>query len=321
MTTAPLLEVVVVTYRSRFEAGAELLGMLDLASANRALRWTFVDNSEDGLDAAWLEPLIVSAPNVAVVRRPDNPGFAAAVNIVGLESAAEWIVLVNPDVTLDTESLKRLADVLRGAPREVASVAVSLRTRGMLHEGVTFNTAGWFLDRVLEDAAAGRRAGRSLLLTVAGGRSHLIGPSGGAGAYRRTVFQAAGGFFEGLESWGEDAELGLRLWLAGHACLGLDLRLPHKGGHSVLDIEIARRRAFWLARNRVMIAARLYTLPQMGLFALYAGVIGLARLPALLRRGTLGADLAGTRDGLRRARTLRAGYAGPRLGLSARRSS
>jgi N-acetylglucosaminyl-diphospho-decaprenol L-rhamnosyltransferase len=65
--------------------------------------------------------------------------------------------------------------------------------------------------------------------TEAPGR--LLGPSGGAAAYRREGWEAAGGFDEAFFAYGEDVDLALRLRLAGwEAAAAPDARGVHLGG-------------------------------------------------------------------------------------------
>ncbi|MGH8063582.1 MAG: glycosyltransferase, partial [Pseudoxanthomonas sp.] len=56
-------------------------------------------------------------PRVRFVGNPDNPGFAVACNQGAKESVAPWLVFVNPDLLVETDTLSRLrlhADALAG---------------------------------------------------------------------------------------------------------------------------------------------------------------------------------------------------------------
>ena len=86
-----------------------------------------------------------------------------------------------------------------------------------------------------------RQAIREALFRATGGAGALRGPSGGAAAYRPSLFREFGGFYEAMFAWGEDADLALRLHMAGHTCLPLDLGLPHHGGHSVAASAVTKR--------------------------------------------------------------------------------
>ncbi len=124
-----------------------------------------------------------------------------------------------------------------------------------------------------------------------------------------------GGFYEPLFAWGEDADLAMRLHLAGHACAELDLALPHQGGHSVTAGRVSRRRAKLLVSNRITIAARLYSGPQALAFAAFLGAVLIAKTPRMVRQGTLGAHCAGIAGACQGVRHARVSYCGPRLRL------
>jgi GT2 family glycosyltransferase len=84
-------------------------------------------------------------------------------------------------------------------------------------------------------------------------------PSGGAAAYRRSAFDAAGGFDAGLFAYGEDVDLGLRLRSLGwEAAEAVDARAVHLGGattgvDSPLQRELAGfARGFLLRRYGIL---------------------------------------------------------------------
>nr|MBA2348729.1 glycosyltransferase family 2 protein [Solirubrobacterales bacterium] len=84
------------------------------------------------------------------------------------------------------------------------------------------------------DAAAGR----------------LAVPCGGAAAYRRSAFEAVGGFDERLFAYGEDVDLGLRLHLAGwQAREARDARAVHLGGASAVVGSPFQRRLAGVSRG------------------------------------------------------------------------
>lgn len=149
------------------------------------------------------------------------------------------------------------------------------------------------------------------------GQNMLLGPSGGAGAFRTATFVRHGGFSHQLFAWGEDADLALRLCLAGEKVAGLGLDLKHQGGHSVAGSELRSFRARLLARNRVVIAARLYSIPQTVAFGTFFAMVLLAKLPSMVSAGTLGANIRGISEGIRLWRTERTHYRGPRCRLLA----
>ena len=312
-----LAEIVVVTYRSHETASAELRHFVDRAHENPSVQWTFIDNSEDSTDTGFLTPLITDVPNARVITRPDNPGFAKGCNLIGLHTAADWVVFINPDIFLEREAFESIVDALRHADNRVGAVAISQQTGSLRHQGVSFNRAGWFMDRPIISKAPHHFGKREGLFRATGAAGPLLGPSGGAAAYRTSLFLQFGGFYEAMFAWGEDADLALRLHMAGQTCLPLDLGLPHQGGHSVAAGTVTKRRAYLLSRNRIWVAARLYSWPQTILFTVFLLAVLVAKTPVMLWKGTLGANLRGITSGYSSFRSVRTTYSGRRLRVMA----
>jgi len=306
-------EIVVVTYRSHEMAGVELRQFIDRAIENPNVQLTFMDNSEDSADTGFLSPLIAGVPNARVITRPDNLGFAAGCNLIGLHTAADWAVFINPDILLEREAFEGILAALRDADDREGAVAISQQTGSLRHQGVAFNRAGWFMDRPIVAKTPHHSGIRETLFRATGGAGALLGPSGGAAAYRTSLFRQFGGFYEALFAWGEDADLALRLHLAGHRCLPLDLGLPHQGGHSVANGTVTERRAYLLSRNRIWVAARLYSWPQTIVFTVFLLAVLVAKTPVMVWKGTLGANLRGMASGFSSFRSIRTTYTGRRL--------
>lgn len=276
-----LLEIVVVTYSSWHNAGSELRNMCALTGQfTDETHWTFVDNSPDDSDLIRLRALCAEPAHPTFLSLP-NPGFAAACNMAVQASRAEWVLLLNPDVMMDASGLAQMLAYLREPTRNAESIAVSLTTGSRGHAGVYERNFHWFADRPL--SASG----------------DLLGPSGGAGLYRRDIFLSIGGFHEPLFAWGEDADLAYRLHSSGYSCEILDLRLPHRGGHSVASPDGARRKAWLLNRNRVVIAKRNLSPATYRAFVTYHAAILLILTPRNIRRGTVRSSWRGWRSGLR----------------------
>src|SRR5512146_1285847 len=122
--------VVIVTYNS---AQCVQTCMRALGSA-AGWETVLVDNaSSDGT----VEIVRRVAPNIRVLRNPNNRGFAAAVN-QGIKAAAgEIAVILNPDTVATEGALDRLARVLAGDSK-AGAVGGSLRKRdGLVERGFT----------------------------------------------------------------------------------------------------------------------------------------------------------------------------------------
>ena len=186
-------------------------------------------------------------PEVTYVELPENVGFGRAINTGVRAGTGDAIVLVNDDAIVGPGFVDAIV-----APFENPAVGMvaGLMT---IPETDLVDGFGIELDRAL---AAYNRARRAPVGT-AGGR--LAMPSGGAAAYRRAAWEAAGGFDETLFVYGEDVDLGLRLRTLGwEAAEAPAARGVHLGGATMgVDSPFQREhggfaRGFLLRRYGVL---------------------------------------------------------------------
>ena len=107
------LAAVVVTH----ESGAVIESCLDAllaAAPRRRLECWVVDNARADDGPARAEARLGARH---VIRRPENRGFAAGVNVVLRAAQTPWLALVNPDLVLAPCALDALVDVLEAEPR------------------------------------------------------------------------------------------------------------------------------------------------------------------------------------------------------------
>jgi GT2 family glycosyltransferase len=169
---------------------------------------------------------------------------------------------------------------------------------GGVYTGVDVHPISLFIDR-----ATGARRGP-------------LGPSGGGAVFPTGLFQEFGGFHEHLFAWGEDADLAYRLYAAGRRTRPLDLALEHAGGHSVgTDGKLLGFRAYLLARNRILVAARTFSWPLALLAVPFIALAHCALAARRARQGLLRPFLRGVGTGLREAPGARRQWRGRRFGL------
>jgi GT2 family glycosyltransferase len=290
----PRLAVVTVLYRSGEMLAKTAPTWVDSARG-QAVEFVFVDNSPGDGSEAVVRECFADIPHRY---RPDpsNPGFAGGCNRALEAVTAEHVLLLNADVWLSEGSVARILAAVEEAPD--APLAVGLTMHGRDYAGIDLNPISLFIDRSA-DASRGP-----------------LGPSGGAAVFPVALLRRFGGFHEEFFAWGEDADLAFRLYASGVHTRALNLSLPHAWGHSVEgDRGLGRRRAFLLARNRVLVAARTFSTPLL-LTALPVMVLGHGALALRrIRQGTLVPFLAGVGQGLRSAPRARRGWAGPRFGI------
>jgi N-acetylglucosaminyl-diphospho-decaprenol L-rhamnosyltransferase len=285
----PRLTVVTVLYRSRTTLAKTLPTWVE-AARGTAVEFVFVDHAPflgcEELIAATLDEFVYL---------PDgsNPGFAAGCNKGVAAAASSHVLLLNPDVWLTPTALSTVAGALGPDP-----VAVGLEMRGGVYTGIKLHPLSLFIDR---PSASGRAP---------------LGPSGGAAVFPVEVFQLYGGMSARLFAWGEDMDLALRLTASGVRTRTLDLALPHAWGHSVEgDPELVRRRAFLLARNRILVAARAFSVPLLLVAVPWLAVAHLALALRRALQGLLVPFLKGVWSGVRTAASARHEWTGPRFGL------
>jgi GT2 family glycosyltransferase len=183
-------------------------------------------------------------PEVRVVELPENAGFPAAINR-GIEaSRGEYIALLNNDLELSADWLERLAGELDQKPGLgfVTGKILRFAERDVIEQaGHDFYTCGMFAPRGLDEQDTGQydEPARTAIVTAA------------AAMYRRDAVGRVGAFDEDYFLYCEDADLCLRILLAGYG--GLYVPGPEayhvRGGTAPRD---SRRTSFFLFRNALI---------------------------------------------------------------------
>jgi GT2 family glycosyltransferase len=213
---------------------------------------------DNGSDDGSLEYLGSGHPDITVLALHRNAGFAHAANL-GIDAArSELVALVNTDVVLASDWLRRMADVLASDPgaASVACKMLALDDRGRVYD------AGDILRR---DGACEQR-GR---FERDDGRwdspGEVFGACAGAALYRRAAWRAVGGFDERYFAYLEDVDLALRLGLAGWRCRYEPVVALHAGeGSSRL---LARGHQYFVPRNTLLLIAKAFPVRWLPLVA------------------------------------------------------
>ncbi|MFI7606789.1 glycosyltransferase family 2 protein [Micromonospora sp. NPDC049366] len=288
------LTIVTVLYRSG-EMLAETVPTWVRSAADLPVRFVFADNwPEDGCEKVIGDCL--DDDRYAYLPDSSNPGFAAGCNRAVAGVTTSHVLLLNPDVWLPDDALTRILAAIAEDPDR--PIAVGLAMHGGEYVGIDLNPISLFIDR----ASTVSRA--------------PLGPSGGAAVFPTDLFRRFGGFYEHLFAWGEDADLAFRLYASGLRTRELDLVLPHAGGHSVEgDNKLQGFRAFLLARNRLLVAARTFTWPLMLVAIPVLALAHLALAARRVRQGLLRPFLRGLGHGLRQGPAARRQWRGARFGF------
>ncbi|HTA15095.1 MAG TPA: glycosyltransferase family 2 protein [Solirubrobacteraceae bacterium] len=166
------------------------------------------DGSSDGTPAR----LRSEWPQVTVVELGANGGYTRAVNRGVSEGDGEYVVLLNNDVQLRPDCLKRLVAPMTADPKVGSVAALMLRPGGTRIDsfGVTADATLAGFARLQGHPPGDARSGAPV----------LTGPEGTAGAYRRRAWEQVGGLDETIVAYMEILDLALRLRSAGWSTVG-----------------------------------------------------------------------------------------------------
>lgn len=241
----PSVAVVTVAFRSD-----EVLPAL-LSSIRTATRLTpfvvIVDNEPSDGSTADMIARSVGAEYVAL---PNNPGYGAAVNagVRVVPPSVEWLLICNPDLVLQPDSLDRLLAVATAEPLVGSAGPTILTTEGETYPSarpipsLRLGVGHALFANIWHSNPWTARYKRSVDRSAA---PHPTGwLSGACLLVRRQAFDTIGGFDEGYFMYFEDVDLGYRLGQAGFRNVFVPAAsATHIGGHSTKTASVKMIRA------------------------------------------------------------------------------
>ena len=283
------LAVVLVTY----ESAEDLPGCLDslpAAAAPHELEIVVVDNASRDASVE-----VARAAGAKVVENATNEGLARAINRGVAETAAPWLVLLNPDTRLAPGSLARLHATL-AADERAGCAGPRLRgpdgsdyPTGRRFPSLTVGTLHALLGTVWPGNPATRRY-HARDVDRSGGPVAVDWVSGACMLVRREAFEAVGGFDPGYFMYFEEMDFCLRLHRAGWRVL-LDpaAEVEHKVGGSTRRAPFRKvwnhhRSALRFYCRRYRRDPRLVLAPLVAVALAARGLVSLARTAAAARR-------------------------------------
>jgi N-acetylglucosaminyl-diphospho-decaprenol L-rhamnosyltransferase len=193
------------------------------------------------VDTASADPAfdtVEDLPGVELIAAPRNGGFAYGCNVGIRAGRAPYVLLLNPDATMQPDQLRRLTAALGADPGvglagprivdEDGALQRSLRRFPRLRSALS---KALFLHRLAPDAAWSDD-----LVHDAARYEHAWDPEWVSGAcmlVRRDALEALGGLDEGFFMYAEDTDLCARLWTRGLRVRYVpEATVVHGGGHS-----------------------------------------------------------------------------------------
>lgn len=273
------IAAVVVTY----ESGSTIDECLRrLRAARDVAEIRVVDNrsTDDTLDIVQRHAL--QDARLHFIANPDNPGFATACNQGAVDSAAPWLVFINPDLMVEPDTLARLRERAAGIGEALLGVE-QVDEHG--------RPDGAVRRRDPDFAAMLRSPRRGAQLAVPADPSRTLQPvpaiSGALMLMPRALFERIGRWDAGYRLHAEDLDLCRRARQAGATvAVANDLKVLHLRGVS------SRPRPFfveWHKHRGLWRYFRKFEAPSRGL-AVRVGVWlaiwahALVQVPRLLRQ-------------------------------------
>ena len=238
--TAPRMSAVVVAWN----AGSTLATCVDslrtsAGHAGESVQLVIVDNGSEDTAVADLR---LEAGDV-VVRNALNAGYGVAAAQGIARSDAPWILLVNPDLTVEPDFVEQLLAVADSAEPAIATLVPEMRFASRPDvvncRGVTVDEIG-----VPAEIDAGMPAADGAAPSIP-----VLGGSSGCCLLRAEHLRSLGGPEPGFFAYLEDVDLALRLWSAGHEAIFVPGAVAlHEGSASTGARSPLK--VFLVARNR-----------------------------------------------------------------------
>lgn len=222
-----MITVCLVTYNTPAPVLAACLDGLAAAAVRLAapLDVVVVDNGSAA------PPVLPAGPlPVRVLLRPDNAGFAVAMNAAVRAARSPYVLCLNPDTVPEPDALCALLDAARATATPALLSAWLVKQGRVQVDGLMH---WWFsLGRLARRAGYRARLERAAL-TAGAGTVPVQKASGGALFATRSLLVGLGPFDEGFFLYGEDADLSLRARAAGVPVLAVPAAtVRHTGGGS-----------------------------------------------------------------------------------------
>jgi N-acetylglucosaminyl-diphospho-decaprenol L-rhamnosyltransferase len=248
-SNAPLVSAIIISYQSR----EWLDGSIGTVLAQRypAFETLVVDNGSPDDPTPWVAERF---PGVRTVRLEAGHSFAHAVNVGVAQSKAPYVLILNPDVQLDVNALRRLVAAAEAAP-DCAAVAAKLTfwwAPAFLNGiGNRVDATSWGTDNFIGHLDLGQYDGIREVPSVCFA----------AALIRRAAWDVVGAADEGFPMYYEDTEWSYRARLLGYRIVAApDATVQHVFGGQVRsgeESDLTPRKAGNAAYGRLRFALKI----------------------------------------------------------------
>lgn len=271
------VDVSVVSWNSWPDLRKNLPAMV--AQDYPAYRIVVVDNGSTDATADEVE---ANFPDVTVIRRADNGGYAGGNNIGFAQSQSKYIAVLNPDARPERGWLRALVRALESNPNAALATSKVL----LASDPARVNACGLevHLSGIAFCHALGESQDQHLL------EEDAAAVSGAAFLARRDMLEEIGGLDDRFFMYMEDAELSMRARLAGRDIV----MTPRSRVVHDYELNVGARKFYYLERNRIFMLANIFRLRTLALMLpalvlaeagvwMYAGRCGPSMLAAKAR--------------------------------------
>lgn len=245
-STAPLLSLVLLSFRSFATTTGPCLASLRQADADPRIELILVDNGSDDGSAERCAQVAEERPGIRWAPQATNLGFAGGMNAGVALARGDWVCLVNSDTLFPAGALAALLHTLDRVPAAVACVGPVSNAAG---NGQRLPLPGVAIADVLAIGAAAMRAPTGLLAPIYRSDFFCV-------AIRSTVWQQLGGLDTGFGlGYYDDFDFSLRLARAGwQQVVAEDVFVAHLGSATFATMGDAQRTL--MRRNRALMKQR-----------------------------------------------------------------
>lgn len=234
--------------------------------SNREL--LIVDNCSD---EAFRERLRWRYPHVTIIETDANLGFGGGNNVAlryGLAHGFDYVLLCNDDITIERDAVERLIAAVVPVADLGAAGAVEMDHTGA-HRVSCGGSLRWYASRIHWRTGVPRSAVNGLI--------DSFSPQGAFMLFSRQALERGVLLDETLFMYCDELELGYRLrqkQLTVKVCT--DVRYRHKAGGNRIPRGLSTRNAYFISRNRVLVARKHLGAVRFSVFVfVYALELGL----------------------------------------------